>query len=586
MPRRRPLLLLVLGLLLAPVAALAQAPGGPATARRHMIAASHPMAAEAGRAVLRQGGSALDAAIAAQAMMTLVEPQSSGIGGGALLLHWDAARRVLSAWDGRETAPMAATPALFLRDGSPGRPMSFLDAATGGRPVGVPGAMRMLEAAHREHGRLPWATLFGAAIAAAEQGFPVSARLAAAIAEWAARLRRDAGARALFLAPDGATPLAEGAVLRNPALAATLRALAAEGASALHRGAIAAEVAAAIRAHPANPGLMTEEDLAQYAPARREPVCGPYRAVLVCGFPPPSSGGVAVAQILALLEHQEIAPLDPRGADHAHLLGEASRLAFADRNRYLADTDHVAVPLRGLLDPAYLTFRAQLIDPLRALAPAQLRPGNPSWRGAAGGGGAGGAPQPPQPEGGTAHLSVVDAAGNVVAMTTTVEMAFGSSMVVRGMVLNNQLTDFSFLPERDGRPVANRVGPGKRPRSSMSPSIVFDAAGEPVIALGSAGGARIIGHVAQTLVAMLDHGMDPQEAVALPRVGVVDATLELEAGTSAAALAFALEQRGFPVSVRANVSGLQAIRIGRGPDGGRLLQGGADPRREGAALGD
>jgi gamma-glutamyltranspeptidase/glutathione hydrolase len=475
--------------------------------------------------------------------------------------------------------------------------MGFLEAATGGRPVGVPGAMRMLEAAHRAHGTLPWAALFADSIAAAEAGFPVSPRLAAALWDWSARLRADPGARGLFFAaaapPGGAeaSPAAEGQVLRNPALAATLRALAGQGAEALHRGPIAAGIAASVRGHPTNPGLMTTDDLAGYAPVRRAPVCGPYRAVLVCGFPPPSSGGVAVAQVLALVEHQDMAGLDPRGADHAHRLGEAGRIAFADRNRYLADSDHVPVPLRGLLEPAYLTLRAQMIDPLRALPVTQLRAGNPSWRGALGPGGPGrpatAAPQAPQPEGGTAHLSVVDGAGNVLAMTTTVEMAFGAGMVVGGMVLNNQLTDFSFLPERDGRPVANRVEPGKRPRSSMSPTIVLDAAGaEPLLALGSAGGSRIIGHVAQTLVALIDHGLDPQAAVSLPRIGAVDERVELESGTSAAALAPVLEQRGFPVQVRPNTSGLQVIRVLRTPDGARLLAGGADPRREGVALGD
>jgi gamma-glutamyltranspeptidase/glutathione hydrolase len=500
------------------------------------------------------------------------------------MLHWDAAARRLSAWDGRETAPAAAAPDLFLR--SDGGPLGFHEAAVGGRAVGVPGALRMLEAAHRAHGRLPWPRLFEGAIRLAEDGFAVSPRLAATIADEAERLGRDPAARALFLLPAG-SPLPVGHRLRSPELAATLRAVAAHGADALHKGPIAAAIAEAVRASP-NPGGMTADDLAGYAPVRRDALCAPYRVFTVCGFPPPSSGGVATLQILAFLSHQDMPALGPRRAGHgtaqaldaAHLLGEAGRLAFADRNRYLADADAVEVPVRGLLDPVYLLHRAQLLDRDRAVAP--LRPGNPPWHRSA----APPASQPPQPENGTSHVSVVDAAGSAVALTTTVEDVFGARTVAAGMVLNNQLTDFSFLPAVGGRPVANAVAPGKRPRSSMSPTIVFGADGAPVAVVGSAGGSRIIGHVAQTLVAMLDWNLDPQEAVALPRVGGRDAVVELEAGTSAASLADGLRERGAPVEVRPNLSGLQAIRIRRGPDGATRLLGGADPRREGVAIGD
>jgi gamma-glutamyltranspeptidase/glutathione hydrolase len=562
MLRRAALLLLLV---------LAAAPAAGQRAERRMVAAAHPLAAEAGLAMLRAGGSAADAAVAAQMVLTLVEPQSSGIGGGALLLHWDAASRALDAWDGRETAPAAATPGLFLREG---RAMAFQEAVAGGRAVGVPGAVRMLEAVHRAHGRLPWPSLFAPAIRLAEEGFPVSPRLAAAIAADAERLRADPGARTLFFTPDGA-PLPAGATLRNPALAATLRALASGGADALHQGPIAEAIVAAVRGHPANPGGMTAADLAAYAPVRREAVCAPYRAWRVCGFPPPSSGGVAVGQILGLLAHFDLASLDPNGADAAHLLAEAGRLAFADRNLYLADPAFVRVPLQGLLDPAYLTARAQQIDRDRAIAAP--RPGNPPWRDAA----LRLAPQPAQPEAGTSHLSIVDSAGNAVAMTTTIESAFGARMVVGGFVLNNQLTDFAFLPEADGRPVANRVEPGKRPRSSMAPTLVFDAEGRLLAVLGSPGGARIIHYVARALVALLDWGMEPEAAAALPHVGTIGTALDLEEGTPLAALAPALAARGHTVRLVPMPSGLQIILLGRDE-----LRGGADPRREGVALGD
>lgn len=572
------LVLLFLLLVAAPVAR-----SQSATAERHMIAAPNPLAAESGLAVLREGGGALDAAIAAQAVLAVVEPYASGLAGGAFLLRWDAAARRIDAWDGREVAPAAATPGLFLRDG---RPMGFHEAAVGGRAVGVPGALRMLEAAHRAGGRLPWARLFAPAVALAEDGFAVSPRLSASIAAEAERLGRDPAARALYLLPDGA-PLPAGHHLRNPDLAATLRAVAEAGADALHRGPIAAAVVDAVRTSP-DPGGMTVEDLAAYAPVRREALCATYRVFAVCGFPPPTSGGVATLQVLALLSHQDMAALGPRrpgygpaqALDAAMLLGEAGRLAFADRNRFLADPDAVPVPVRGLLDPGYLLARAQLLDRDRAVSP--LRPGNPPW-----GPAAAPASQPPQPEHGTSHVSVVDGDGDAVALTTTVEDVFGARIVAAGMVLNNQLTDFSFLPEIGGRPVANAPAPGKRPRSSMSPTIVFGADGAPVAVLGSAGGSRIIGHVAQALVAILDWGLDPQAAAALPRIGARDAMVELEAGTAAAALADGLRGRGVPVEVGSNLSGLHAIQIGRDPaGGGRRLLGGADPRREGVALGD
>ncbi len=555
-------------LLLVPLASVARE---PATATRQMVAAAHPLAAEAGLSVLRRGGGAIDAAVAVQAVLGLVEPQSSGIGGGAFILHWSERAREVSSWDGRETAPASARPDLFLR--ADGTPMGFHEAAVGGRAVGVPGAVAVLDEAHRAHGMLPWEELFRDAITIARQGFAVSPRLAAAIAADRERLSRDPAARAYFFLPDG-TPLPAGHILRNEAYAATLEAIARDGADALARGPIADAIVAAVRGAAWNPGGMTAEDLAAYRAIRRDPVCTTYRVWRVCGMGPPSSGGIAVGQILGLLGHFDLASLDPRGAEAAHLLAEASRLAFADRNAYVADSDAVRVPVRGLLDATYLSIRAQGIDRDRAtMAP---RPGNPPWQD-----GARLAPDDQVAERGTSHVAIVDAAGNAVSMTTTVEDAFGARVMAAGFLLNNQLTDFSFRPEIDGRAVANRVEPGKRPRSSMAPSLVFDEAGALVAVVGSPGGARIIAYVAQALVALLDWRLDAQAAIDLGHVGTVGGATELEAGTTAEALRATLEARGHTVTVREMTSGLQAILRG----GGGWL-GGADPRREGVAVGD
>jgi gamma-glutamyltranspeptidase/glutathione hydrolase len=575
------------GLPAQPEASSGWTPRAAVAAARAMVATANPHASRAAMSMLERGGSAVDAAIAAQMVLGLVEPQSSGIGGGAFLLHWDARARRVVAWDGRETAPAEADERLFVRPD--GGSMPFFDAVVGGRSVGTPGAVRMLEAAHARHGRLPWATLFEPAIALASGGFEVSPRLHALLAG-ERHLRRDPAAARLFYDADG-RPWPVGHRLRNPALADTLAAIAARGSLALHAGPIAGDIVAAVRGHPTNPGLLSERDLAFYRPAERAPVCAPWRRWVVCGMPPPSSGGIAVAQILGILDAAAApalyAPDGTPRADGVHAFAEAGRLAFADRNRYVADPDFVAPP-PGLLDPAYLARRARTIGE-RSMGRAE--PGDPD-----------GAPRAFADEAtlerpGTSHLSIVDAAGNAVAMTTTIEDQFGSRTMVRGFLLNNQLTDFSFAARQDGSPVANRVEGGKRPRSSMAPTLVFErGAGRPsadgtpplgalAMTLGSPGGSQIIGYVARTLLATLRDGLDPQTAIAAPNLGSRNGPTELESGRVPAGLAEALRARGHEVREIDMTSGLQGI-LRRCDRAGRCtLVGGADPRREGLVLG-
>jgi len=537
-----------------------------ATAERQMVAAAHPRAAEAGREILRAGGSAIDAAVATQLVLGLVEPQSSGIGGGAFLLRYDGATGEVTAFDGRETAPTAATQALFLKDD--GTPMGFWDAVVGGRSVGVPGTLAMLQAAHARHGKLPWARLFEPAIELARAGFAVTPRLHRLI-ERDRFLKTYAPARAYFYTDTG-EPLPVGHLLKNPAYARTLQTVAQEGARAFYEGPIARDIVRTVRGAEGNPGKLSQDDMAQYAAKIRPALCRPYREHTVCGHPPPTSGGASVLQILGILEKFDLPATQPMGVAAVHLLAEASRLAFADRNRFLADSDFVDVPLDRLLSDDYLARRARLIDRAQSLGTAE--PGFARDLAA----------MPDQPGGrSTSHYSIVDADGNAVSSTASVEQAFGSRLMVRGFVLNNQLTDFSFRPERDGRPVANRVQPGKRPRSSMAPTIVKDAEGKFRLAVGSPGGSRIIGYTALRVLAVLDWGLDVQAAVELPNVVNRNGPTALEKGTAAEALAQPLRARGHAVEIEAMTSGLHAIHS----RDGRLF-GGADPRREGVALGD
>lgn len=558
------------GLLVLCTAALAaECQARPATATEFMVAAANPHAAEAGIRILEQGGSAVDAAIAVQVMLGLVEPQSSGIGGGAFMLRFDAAHGDIVTYDGRETAPSAATPDLFVTGA--GEPMAFWDAVVGGRSVGVPGTLRMLELAHRQHGKLPWALNFEPAIALAERGFPVSPRLHSLIAG-DEHLKRHTAARDYFHTADGG-PLPVGHILRNSAYADTLRAIAEGGADAFYSGEIARDIVAAVRGATGNPGLLSEADLATYRAKARPPVCIDYRGHRVCGMGPPSSGGLTVGMILGLLERFDISAMPPNSADAEHLFIEAARLAYADRALYMADADFVSVPTAGLLDRGYLRDRSRVIDAGRSMGEAG--PGEPPRRRTERR-----APDSALELPSTSHFSIVDGEGNAVSMTTSIESAFGSRLMVRGFLLNNQLTDFSFRPEVDGRPVANRVEPGKRPRSSMAPTIVLGPNGRLRLAVGSPGGSRIINYVARSVIGVLDWSLDIQAAVSLPHVVSRNGVVDLEAGTAAADLRSALEERGHEIRVRDLTSGLHGIAAT-----GDGLSGGADPRREGIALG-
>jgi gamma-glutamyltranspeptidase/glutathione hydrolase len=547
-------------------------------ASRQMVAAANPLAASAGRDMLRAGGSATDAAIAVQLVLNLVEPQSSGIGGGAFILHWDEARKAVVSLDGRETAPASATPELFL--GSDGKPLAFMAAVVGGRSVGVPGTVKVMEEAHRRWGKLPWARLFEPAIRLAEEGFSVSPRLSGLLSRETA-LKNDPLARAHFYNEDGSAR-AIGHRLASPAFAATLREIAAKGSAAFYSGAIAEAIVAAVRGHGANPGGMTLADIAGYRVEERAPVCGRYRDRTICGMGPPSSGGVAMLQMLAVLERHDLARIGP-GPQSAHLMAEAGRLAFADRALFLADPAFVPVPVMGLIDSAYLRSRGDLISPERTMGRAEAGqpPMKRTWMWGAG----------EATEFGTSHISVVDAAGNAVAMTTTIEDGFGARLMTKGgFLLNNELTDFNFAPLDNGKPAANRVEPGKRPRSSMAPTLVFDAAGRLEMVVGSPGGSQIISYVAKTLIALIDWRMDPQAAVDFPNHGSRNGPTEIEKGTEAEGWIAALQAKGHEVRALDMTSGIQAIVRLPAPKGGGLaagsLAGGADSRREGVAIGD
>lgn len=546
------------------------APKPLVTAESHMVVAAHPLAAKAGLTMLRQGGSAIDAGIATQMVLTLVEPQSSGIGGGAFILYWDATAETLTSYDGRETAPGSATPELFLD--KDGKPLPFREAMASGLSIGVPGVLAALKLVHDEYGTLPWEELFQPAIRLARDGFPVSPRLSKVLGQADPKSFTPL-ARAYFYDANG-HPWPVGHKLKNPVLAETFEIIASKGVDAFYRGKIARDIVQAVQTDPRHPGSLSEKDLATYRAKERQAICVPYRGRSVCGAGPPSSGAVAVGQVLGLVEPFDLGatPFEPRAA---HIIAEAERLAFADRARYLADDDFVAVPVGGLLDPGYLTERRALIDPERAQNKVTA-----------------GTPPDVKHErfgkdhtkerGGTSQVSVVDMQGDAFSMTTSIEHSFGARTMVRGFLLNNQLTDFSFLPvDGGGRAIANRVESGKRPRSSMDPTMIFGEDGDLDYVLGSPGGPAIILFNLKTIFALLDWDMDAAEAAALINFGGTPKTVLLEHGADWDPLAATLRAKGQKVRRMHMTSGQHIIAVT--PDG---LEGGADPRRESVALGD
>jgi gamma-glutamyltranspeptidase / glutathione hydrolase len=555
---------------------------------KDMVAAANPLAVDAGVKILAAGGSAVDAAIAVQMVLNLVEPQSSGIGGGAFMLHHDAGKKETIAYDGRETAPATATADMFKKNGVN---LTFTPAVDGGLSVGTPGLVKMLEMAHQKHGKLAWAKLFDEAIRLSESGFPISNRMSVSIAGSAARIKAQGEPGAsYFLNADG-TAKAEGTLLKNPELAASFKALAAGGSAAFYTGDIAKAIVDKVKNHPTNPGRLELTDLAGYEAKARAPVCGDYRSTFnVCGMPPPSSGGIAVLQTLGILNNFNVAQYKPNSADAIHLVSEAYRLAYADRAKYVADNDFVNVPIAGLIDGTYLKARSTIIKmdksmgvPLAGVPVGAVAFGNDNSLNLPS----------------TSHMSIVDSSGNVVSMTTTIENGFGSLQMVKGFLLNNQLTDFSF-DEKDasGALIANRVQPGKRPRSSMSPTIIFNKNNQVEAIVGSPGGSNIIQYVVKTTLGVTDWNMDIQQAINLSNFGAqTSATTSLEKGSLAAAAETELKARGHTVSVLDINSGVHGIVFSGGrPDGtiGILTRnpyvgawaGGADPRREGVARGN
>ncbi len=540
-----------------------------ATGTRFMAVTAHPDATRVAYEVLKAGGGAVDAAVAAQTVLGLVEPQSSGLGGGGFVLYYNASTQKLFAFDGRETAPSSAGKYLFMD--AEGKPMEFFKAAVGGRAVGVPGTVRLMEALHKKFGRLPWRDLFSPAITMATQGFQVSPRLAAMVDNDADRLTTFSATR-LYFFPDAITPVQPGAFLKNVPYAQTLKKIAMVGADVFYKGEIAQDIVKIVQEAPGNPGLLSVEDMANYKIEERKPICGAYRGYSICSVGEPSSGGLTILSALGMLNNFKMPGKDWKDPKAWHLIGEASRLAFADRNYYMADPQFAMTPGVRLIDPGYLKTRAALIDPAKTApevtqgTPAgwDVKKQSPDF-----------SFQPP----GTTHLSIVDAAGNILSMTSSIENSFGSRLMADGFLLNNQLTDFSFNPEINGKAVANRVEGGKRPRSSMAPIIVFDHTGKPVMVIGSAGGSAIIGYVLERIIALIDWRMDIEDALAMPNIINRGQGFEMEA--EAYELEDGIKAYGHPYTITPLNSGLTAITFQNGK-----MTGAADPRREGMAMGE
>ncbi|MGF1911820.1 gamma-glutamyltransferase [Vibrio kasasachensis] len=538
-------------------------------ANQYMVAAANPIAVEAGYKVLKSGGSAADALVAVQAALGLVEPQSSGLGGGAFLVYYNAENGAITTYDGRETAPLAARPELF--QDKEGNPLKFYEAVVGGRSVGTPGTVKLLADMHEMYGKQEWATLLQPVIELANNGFTVSERLASSIERDKERLSRYPDTKAYFFTPDG-QPLQQGDLLVNKAYGNTLKTLAKEGQEAFYNGGIAQDIVTKVQSISDNPGYLELEDFATYKVIEREPVCAEYRQYNVCGMGPPSSGALTLGQILGIVSHFDLKAMGADDPSAWQIIGDASRLAFADRGRYIADTDFVPMP-DGLINKEYLAKRAALLKKGKGLKDVQA--GNPPWNNRISLADDESIELPS-----TTHIVIVDKQGNIISMTSTIENGFGSRVMSNGFLLNNELTDFSFTSHKNGYPVANRVEPGKRPRSSMTPTIVLKE-DQPYMAIGSPGGSRIIGYVAQTLIAHFDWGMDIQDAINMPRMVNRFGTYDLEQGTEAVRFKPALEKMGYKVDVRDLNSGLHGVVFNDGK-----LTGGVDPRREGIALGE
>ncbi|GLR74024.1 gamma-glutamyltransferase [Aliivibrio sifiae] len=533
-----------------------------------MIASANPYASEAGAKMLRKGGNAIDAMVATQLVLGLVEPQSSGIGGGAFLVYWDGKQQELTTFDGRETAPLEVTPQLFQDD--KGQPLKFYDAVVGGRSVGTPGTIKLMWDTHQKLGKLDWKALFEPAIELATNGFTVSPRLAKLVDNDQEFLQRSPAAKTYFFNQDG-SPIKAGQQLKNPDYAKTLQVISEQGAKAFYQGKIAQDIVNTVRNETSNPGVLNLIDFTAYQVKEREPVCAPYRQYSICGMGPPSSGALTLGQIMGVLSHYPISSMGKDNVQSWRLLGDASRLAFADRGKYMADSDYVPMPTQGLLDSNYLEKRAELLKGKEALTKTSA--GSPPWSHAKNYA-LDEAIELPS----TSHLSIVDRDRNVVSITTTIENGFGSRLMVGGFLLNNELTDFSFRSQVDGVPIANRIEPGKRPRSSMAPTIVMEN-NKPYMAIGSPGGSQIIGYVAKTLVAHLDWGLNLQQAIDLPNMNNRFGAFEIEKDTTAEVWVPKLEKLGFTIQVKELNSGVQAIKLQ-----GNSLVGAADPRREGKVI--